>query len=133
MKPRHLFCVAAGACDTLTGLLLISAPAFTLRLMQIPDAPADAAYIRFIGAFVFAVGASYLRPFGDPDPARREARFAAMLDLTAWLRFAVGGFVSIAMLRGWLHPRWATVAMTDLALATAQVWMVRKGVFARGA
>jgi hypothetical protein len=132
MKPRHVFCLAAGACDTLTGLLLMAAPVLTLRLMRIPGEPADPNLVRFIGAFVFGIGASYLRPFREPDAARREAQFAAMLDLTAWLRFAVGSFVAIAILRGWLVAAWATVAATDLGLAAAQSRMLRKGVFTRG-
>jgi hypothetical protein len=44
-----------GLSDTLTGALLIVAPALTLRMMLL-QAPSDALiYISFMGAFVFAV------------------------------------------------------------------------------
>lgn len=132
MKPRHGFCLAAGLCDMLTGLLLAAAPAATLRLMMIPQVPDDPVFVRFIGAFVFGVGASYLRPFLDRDRTRREMRFAAMLDVTAGLRLAVGGFVAVALLRGWLHPMWISVALTDLGLAATQVILLRRGAFAHG-
>ena len=132
MKPRHWFCLAAGGCDTLTGLLLVVAPLFTLRLMMIPGHEADPVLVRFIGAFVFGIGSSYLRPFLTRDPAAREARFAGMLDFTAGARVAVGSFVTVAVLAGALHPMWATVAVTDLGLAAVQIVMLRRGVFARG-
>ena len=129
MKPRHLFCIAAGACDTTTGLLLLLAPLAALRLMRIPAAPLEPVFVRFIGAFVFGVGFSYLRPFFDRDPARREARLAAMLDVTAFVRTAVGTFVAAAIVARALHPAWASVAATDLVLAAAQFTMLRRGVF----
>lgn len=132
MKPRHLFCIAAGLCDTLTGLLLMVAPLFTLRLMMIPGEVAQPVLIRFIGAFVFGIGSAYLRPFLDADPASREQRCAGMLDVTAGARLAVGAFVTVAVLTGALHPMWATVAVTDLGLAAVQIVLLKRGVFARG-
>ena len=132
MKPRHLFCIAAGLCDTLTGLMLVAAPLFTLRLMMIPGAVAEPVLIRFIGAFVFGIGFAYLRPFFDADPARRELRFAGMLDVTAGARLAVGTFVTVAVLTHGLHPMWTTVAVTDLGLAAVQIVLLKRGVFAHG-
>ena len=49
-----------GLSDGVTGLLLILAPAFTLRLMHL-EAPAVALpYLSFIGAFVLSVGLARL-------------------------------------------------------------------------
>ena len=50
----------AGSCDASTGVLLICAPHATLRLMGIRPEVVPSEIIGFLGAFVLAVGLSYL-------------------------------------------------------------------------
>lgn len=115
-----LFCLAAGACDATTGLLLVAAPALTLRLMGISDLPAEPIFLRFVGVFVGAVGLAYLYPFWL-DPARRLARLTGVLEITALVRLLVGTFVAASLVLGALALPWVSVALTDLGLATAQL------------
>lgn len=116
-------CLIAGAVDTVTGALLMASPTLALGLMGVAPMPAEPIYLRFIGAFVAGVGISYVLPFRDRP--NRDVRLVAMLEMTAFVRFAVGGFVAVAVLCGALGPAWSTVAVTDLGLATAQVAIVR--------
>ncbi len=50
----------AGALDFCTGLGFIGAPALMLHLMGVKKVYGDLVYLRFVGAFVLAVGTSYL-------------------------------------------------------------------------
>lgn len=114
--------LAAGACDASTGLLLILAPAFTLRLMGIRVMPTELITVSFIGAFVFGVGLSYLVLY----------RAAGLMAETGWrvtglVRLCVGGFVGIACARQLMEPAWLSVSVTDLALGGFQLWAVRSG------
>lgn len=115
-----LYSLAAGACDATTGLLLVAAPALTLQLMGISPAPAEPVFLRFLGVFVGAVGLAYLYPF-LLDPARRLARLAVMLEVTALVRLLVGVFVTACLLSGALALPWISVASTDLSLAIIQL------------
>jgi hypothetical protein len=55
------YALVVGAMDLSTGLALMAAPAFTLARMGAAVPGAEAlGYVRFSGAFVAAVGASYL-------------------------------------------------------------------------
>lgn len=119
-RGLKLYCLAAGACDAATGLLLVAAPALTLRLMGISALPAEPIFLRFVGVFVGAVGLAYLYPFWL-DPARRLARLTGVLEMTALVRLLVGTFVAMSLVLGALALPWASVALTDLGLATAQL------------
>jgi len=123
--------LGAGVLDLGTGLGLVAAPAVMLRLMGMNEIFGDLVYLRFVGAFVGAVGFSYLwalrqrRLTGDP------ALLRAVLEITIIFRLAAGGFAAWAILRGWLMPAWASVPATDFFLAAAQGWLLRRGVFSR--
>ena len=124
---HRFYQLAAGACDTATGLLLIFFPAFTLRRMGIREIPEALVFVSFIGAFVFAVGISYLAFSRLP----RSARGVAIAE-TAWLitgleRGCVGLFVAWACVRHSLEWAWITVSVVDLTLATFQIWACRAG------
>lgn len=124
-RLTQLFLIGAGACDALTGLLLLAAPVTTLRLMMIPTIPAEPVYIQFIGAFVFAVGSSYFRPFLQPaGPARRQC-VRDTLASTAWIRVCIASATGLLILRGALHPMWLVVTATDAVLASVQVAILR--------
>jgi hypothetical protein len=125
-----LFCFLAGLCDAVTGLLLVAAPALTLRLMGIEPAPEDPTFLRFVGVFVGGVGLSYLYPW-LLDARRREERIWTVLEVSAGLRLMVAVFVAANVATGALVARWSLVAVTDLGFALVQwAWIARRG--ARG-
>lgn len=118
--------LGAGGLDLATGLGLVVAPQLMLRLMWVAAPGAEALlYLRWVGAFVAAVGFSYLWALGRRD----VALLRHTLELTIWFRLAAGGFSLWAVVTGRLSPAWTNVPVTDLALAAAQAWLLRRGVF----
>lgn len=83
--------------------------------------------VSFVGAFVGAVGLSYLwalaqwRRSGSPAVLREVWKF------TALVRLAAGGFAAFAILSGALEPGWWTVPAFDLSLAVLQLALLRRG------
>jgi hypothetical protein len=123
----RLFCFIAGLCDLSTGVLLVAAPALTLRLMGIEPAPVDPTFLRFVGVFVGGVGLSYLYPWAL-DGRRREERVWTVLEVTAGLRLLVAAFVIASIATGALVARWSMVAITDVVFALVQLaWIARGG------
>ena len=118
--------LGAGGLDLCTGLGLVFAPELALKLMGAAPIGVEAlVYLRWIGAFVGAVGFSYLWALGRRD----VALLRHTLELTIWFRFAAGAYSSWAIATGALPPIWASVPATDFALAAAQLWLLRSGVF----
>lgn len=116
--------LGAGAMDFSTGLGLVAAPAWTLVLMGVPVPGGEALlFVRFVGAFVWAVGASYL--WASAAPARR---LRVVFGATIWFRVAAGAFTGAAVGHGDLAPGWLAVTATDWALVGAQLWLLAKGV-----
>lgn len=115
--------LAAGAMDAATGLALVVAPLLTLQAMRLSEPGAEAlAFLRWIGAFVCAVGCSYLVVL-----ARGGAgRLREVLVTTMTFRAAAGGYCAVAVLGGALERGWITVAVTDGALVVAQLWLLRR-------
>ena len=114
---------AAGAMDLATGLGLVGLPAWTLTAMRVPVPGAEAlVFVRFVGAFVGAVGATYLWAARRPAERLRIAFLATM-----WFRGSAAGYVAAAVLAGWLASGWVTVSATDGALVAAQAWLLAKG------
>jgi hypothetical protein len=122
---RH-YAFAVGAMDTVTGILLIAAPALTLRLMLIARQPSETIWLRFVGAFVTGIGLTYLYALAATR-GRGGILLAAVLEFTAIVRGAVGLVVGASVARGALPAAWLTVAVTDLALAIVQAVLVRQG------
>ncbi|HUG10686.1 MAG TPA: hypothetical protein VMM36_06715 [Opitutaceae bacterium] len=120
-----LLSLVAGAADTATGGALVFAPALALQLMGVP--PRDPAMVAFVGAFVGAVGISYLwglsawRVSGAPRMLREVWKF------TALVRLAAGIYSAVAIARGVLEPGWWTVPAFDLTLAAVQIALLRCG------
>ena len=117
----------AGVSDTSTGALLIAAPIETLGLMGL-QVPADSApFLSFIGAFVLAVGLSYL--YGGLLVSRpgSSSRLEAVWLLTAIIRSSVAVFVFTQVLAGILQPGWLIIAGFDGACAFFQAIGLRKG------
>ena len=122
LQLARTLALLAGGMDALTGLGLVLAPALTLTCMLVPvPGPEALLYLRFIGVFVFAVGASYLVALrrGGPESLRAVFRF------TIPFRAGAGLFTGIAVLTRSLAPAWIGVAVTDLLLVALQVWLLR--------
>jgi hypothetical protein len=116
-----------GISDTLTGVLLITAPAFTLAMMHV-HSPIDAyPYLSFIGAFVLSVGLSCL--IGVYLMVRKASK--CTLDilwlLTAITRASVAIFVISQVLANALEAGWLMVAITDGSCVLFQAMGLRKG------
>jgi hypothetical protein len=118
----RLLALLAGVMDAATGLGLVAAPVLTLRCMLAPIPGAEALlYVRFVGVFVGAVGASYLVALwrGGSGPLRKVFEF------TLLFRAGAGLFTGGAVLAGALAPAWFAVTFTDLLLVGLQVWLLR--------
>ena len=125
MKPRTLlfaYQLLTGASDTSTGLLLLSAPALTLRLMRLaPAAPAALPFLSYTGAFVLSTGlACFYGAWLTTRPL-----FASKLEvvwlLTALTRASVSLFVFTAVFSNTLETGWLTVALSDGLFAALQL------------
>ena len=129
MKDLYLLAyqLIAGVSDASTGVLLIAAPVFTVRMMGL-SVPHDATpFLSFIGAFVLAVGISYLygallihRTGGVP-------RLEAVWLLTAIIRSSVAIFILAAVLSGTLPAGWLTIAVFDGICVLIQASGLRRG------
>jgi len=121
-RLARLLAWLAGGMDFLTGLGLVAAPVTTLALMQIAAPGAEAQlYVRFVGAFVASVGASYLWALAGP-----AQRLRVVLGVTVLPRLAAGSFTGTAVLCGALPPFWLAVTVTDFALVAAQRWLLAR-------
>lgn len=124
----YIFCALAGACDATTGLLIMIAPLFTLRLMRIGTIPAEPVYTQFIGAFVCSVGCSYLFPFLLPAGRTRDSRAEGILTALTIVRIFIAVFTTTAIIRGTLDTAWISVPATDATLAIIQIVILRSGI-----
>ncbi len=123
IRFARLLALCAGMLDFSTGLGLMFLPAKILPLMRVELPASDAlTYLRFVGAFVTAVGASYLWAWlrGDINRLRN------MLELTILFRLSAGGYSAVAIGLCWLPVAWASVPITDFVLAGVQLWLVTK-------
>ena len=115
--------LGAGGLDFCTGLGLVFAPAQVLPLMGVAVPGAEALiWLRWVGAFVWAAGASYLLAL----VLGGEARLRSSLELTIPFRLSAGVFSTVAIASGWLSPGWASVPATDFALVAVQIWLLRR-------
>ncbi|MBC2603960.1 hypothetical protein [Puniceicoccus vermicola] len=127
-KLLFLYCLLAGTMDASTGLLLMTAPEFTLGLMGIPSVHPEAmVFIRFVGAFVFGVGSLYWLALWPVWKSGNWEWVRSCLLATAWLRLVVFVFGCVAIGTGALSLQWATVPLSDGLLAILQGWLVLTG------
>jgi hypothetical protein len=116
-----LYQYAAGLCDASTGLLLIVAPGWTLRLMRIGAAPQPAVFASYIGVFVLAVGLTYLWvALGWPLSDETRLRWVMQWQISALIRTLVAVFIVWQVVSGGLESRWITVAASDGMFAAIQ-------------
>ena len=115
--------LAVGAMDAITGLLLVVAPEFVLRLLRIgPPSPDALIYVSWIGVFVMAVGLSYGLALG-----KHRGRGEAVWMFTALARILVAVFLTTKITAGVMVPAWAAVAFSDGVVALVQMAILRKG------
>ncbi|HEY3704884.1 MAG TPA: hypothetical protein VGL22_07450 [Terracidiphilus sp.] len=111
---------ATGLSDSLTGILLYVAPAFTLRMMGV-HAPADAMpYIGYIGAFVLTTGLACLYGAYLLHVRACPERIETVWLLTAFSRAAVAIYIAQAITAGTLENAWISVALFDGACVLVQ-------------
>ncbi len=127
-RPLVLAQLAIGLMDALTGILLISAPLFTLRLMRIGQVPESGIFVSFVGAFVLGVGLTYLplaiRAFsGRGDPQTWETQWQG----TAIIRACVAVLLVVQVASGRMGIAWVSVIFTDGGLALLQWIGARRG------
>lgn len=127
MKPEKIaryLALAAGLMDLSTGLGLVLLPALTLKLMLVAvPGPEALVFVRFVGAFVAAVGASYLWALNCPVERLRPVLGATML-----FRLSAGSYTLVAVCLGTLSPAWLTVTAADFSLVALQSWLLSRGV-----
>jgi len=128
-KYASVYAVLAGACDGLTGIMLMASPVFTLKLMGIGSTPSEPIYMQWIGAFVFSVGCAYFIPFFSSTPERRKRRMTGIFEFTAWIRIVIALFSGISIARGNLDQAWIAVTLTDITLAIIQLALLNMGAF----
>jgi hypothetical protein len=118
----------AGLYDTGTGLLLIGAPAWTLRLMGLTIIPQPVVFVRYIGVFVLSVGVTYLWAQARwPLTSHAHIGWSTQWKITALVRTLVAVFVVWQIASSALESRWISVALSDGAFATIQWIGLRKG------
>ena len=95
--PRRwliLYQYIAGLCDAGSGLLLIVAPAGTLRLMGLTIIPQPVVFVRYIGVFVLSVGLTYLWAATRwPLTSHAHIGWSTQWKITALVRTLVAVFV----------------------------------------
>jgi hypothetical protein len=124
LKRARGLALIAGSMDFATGVGLVFAPRLVLPLMSVAVPAGDAlVFLRWVGAFVGAVGASYLLALVRGGTERLKS----VLEFTILFRLAAGGFSGAALVLGWLPAAWTSVPVADLALVAVQVWLLRKG------
>ncbi len=122
-RLARVYAALAGAADLGTGIGLVFLPGPVLALMGVAPVTGEAlVFLRWVGAFVGAVGASYFWALWRPAMGLR-----AMLELTILFRVAAGLFSAWAIATGGLTAAWWSVPVTDLGLVAVQVWLLRKG------
>ena len=117
----------AGFCDTVTGLLLIFAPACTLALMGVAHNSFPSAAISFVGTFVMSVGLAYLYALRLPMNPANAPRWQTVWLLTALTRTLVAGFLLWQIITEQMESAWLMVAFTDGMLAAVQWTGLAKG------
>jgi hypothetical protein len=123
-----LYQYVAGLCDTSTGLLLIVAPEWTLRLMGLTIVPEPIVFIRYIGVFVLSIGLTYLWAVRLwPLTSLAHTGWSAQWKITALVRTLVAVFVVGQIASSALDSRWISVALSDGAFAIIQWIGLRKG------
>jgi hypothetical protein len=129
MKRRLLFGyqMLTGLSDTCTGLLLLFAPAVTLRLMRLHVSSGSLPFLSFIGAFVLSVGIACLYGAVLATRISFTEKLEVVWLLTGITRAMVALFITADVLTGTLESAWTTVAIADGAFTLVQTIGLSKG------
>jgi hypothetical protein len=115
-----LYHYAAGISDTITGLLLLFAPAWTLHLMGVSQVPQPLFFASYIGVLVLCVGATYLCLPASRLSRQYFAYWRTQWFITALFRSAIAIFVFAQVAVGIMERAWLAVALTDGVFAAIQ-------------
>lgn len=115
-----------GISDASTGVLLVVAPAFTLRMLHLSASAGALVYISFVGAFVFSVGLACLYGALLVHREGNKARLEMVWLLTAFSRASVAVFLMAAIAAEHLAAGWLTVAAFDAICVLVQAVGLRK-------
>lgn len=130
MKPRKmilLYQIVAGLTDTGTGVFLLLAPEWTLRLMGVSQLPQPIWYASYIGVFVLCVGLSYFAILRGPMARLTSTTgWRTQWMLTTLIRAAVAMFIVVHVMTGAMEPAWIAVALTDGLYALFQIIGLRR-------
>lgn len=128
-KVARWYALLAGSCDGLTGILLMAAPNYTLRLMGMETMPVEPIWMQWIGAFVFSVGFSYYFPFFSTSRETNRRRIISLFEITAFIRIVIAVFTGVSIMQGSLDSAWISVTLTDAAFAAIQITFLKLDVF----
>ncbi len=124
-KLAALYTALAGGMDAVTGPWLVVAPASALAAMGAD--PEDDVFISFVGAFVAAVGWSYLWALWRWWKRGDVAFLQSVWRVTILFRLAAGSFCAVQLVTRELDLGWLSVPVTDFLLAGIQIWLLRAG------
>ncbi|MFT3830540.1 MAG: hypothetical protein QM691_12635 [Opitutaceae bacterium] len=114
----------AGGMDAVTGPWLVFAPASALATMGV-EAEDDTLFVSWVGAFVAAVGWSYLWALWRWLKHGDTAFLRSVWRVTILFRLAAGTYCAAQIAMDLLDPAWFTVPLTDFLLAGIQIGLLR--------
>ena len=118
-----------GTADTVTGALLLLAPAMTMRWMRLHAAADALPFLSYVGVFVLSVGISCLYGAWIVWSESPAAKLQVVSLLTAITRSLVAAFVVSRVVSGIFPAQWLTVALTDGLFAGLQFTGLARGWF----
>ncbi|HQF38735.1 MAG TPA: hypothetical protein PK322_06420 [Opitutaceae bacterium] len=122
------YTAVAGGIDALMGPWLVFAPASALAAMGAePEFGEDLLFVSFVGAFVGAVGWSYLWALWRWLRRGDTVFLRAVWRVTILLRLAAGSFVVAQLALDNLDLGWFGVPLADFLFAGVQFSLLRAG------
>ncbi len=122
------YTAVAGGIDALMGPWLVFAPAPALAAMGAePEFGEDLLFVSFVGAFVGAVGWSYLWALWRWLRRGDTTFLRAVWRVTILLRLAAGSFVVAQLALDNLDLGWFGVPLADFLFAGIQIGLLRAG------
>jgi len=125
-RPLLYYQTGVAVSDTLTGIFLLFAPVFTLRMMHIAVPDSAVVFISWIGAFVVSVGIACVYGTRLMTGKGCTNRLETIWLLTAVSRGIVAIFLLASIMTGHLAPAWLTVAVFDGGCALFQTIGLRR-------
>jgi hypothetical protein len=122
-----------GLSDTSTGLLLIFAPALTLRMMGLHVARETLPFLSYVGVFVLSVGVACFYGAFLVSRVLFKQKLEVVWLLTGVTRALVAVFIAATVVTGAMETGWITVAVTDGLFALFQAIGLTQGWLAHDA